>query len=478
MVGRRHVGMHVGIRAELRCIAFDHRFAQRLAVGRNVERVAFRLHRRHRALQRVEHRKIGRRAGIAAVGREVEQHDRNLARSPFGAAQAHDARHALGQHVGALGAHMHVAAFGFVFERAMALAAFARNTGPVGATAEHDGARRPVEFRDRHHNGAFDRQQTAARRTPLLECLELDRMGGQIRYVEGRENFFGCLGVVVGRAADQRESGEGHDRIDDRATVLAEEFFDGWALVESACEDRHHAQAARFEGSDRAVVVARIVRQQIRAQHEQADCAANGTRGCGQQICPLAQAALHARVVDADIRIVDGRLRIHGVAQIAPCAVRVAPDQQTHHVREIGFRASEPVLQHQEISAHVLCRAGDEAQQLGQLAQHLHLPFARGLAGLALAAQALQPRDSAKRLFAHVEFADARELHDLARRQAAHDRVAFFAPRQEIRHHGAHMVFQEQHGRHDDVGARDVFLAAFERFFVRTPFVGGVDCEG
>ena len=50
---------------------------------------------------------------------------------------------------------------------------------------------------------------------PLLERLELDGMGGEIRDVEFGEDFVGRLGVVVGGAADQREAGQRNQRVDD-----------------------------------------------------------------------------------------------------------------------------------------------------------------------------------------------------------------------------------------------------------------------
>ena len=55
----------------------------------------------------------------------------------------------------------------------------------------------------------------------------------------------------------------------------------------------------------------------------------------------------------------------------------IAIDQRPDHRDDILFRSCQPVLQREEIGAHILRGAGDEAQDLGQAAQHLHLPRAR-----------------------------------------------------------------------------------------------------
>ena len=79
-----------------------------------------------------------------------------------------------------------------------------------------------------------------------------------------------------------------------------------------------------------------------------------------------------------------------------------------------SFGARQPILQRQEIGAHVLRGARNETQQLRQLPQHLHLALAAGARAIAVAAQPLEPGDRAERLAAHVELADPRQPHDFA----------------------------------------------------------------
>ena len=50
--------------------------------------------------------------------------------------------------------------------------------------------------------------------------LELDGMGGEIGHVETRKRFDRRFGIVVGRAADQREPGKVDDRIDRGLAIL------------------------------------------------------------------------------------------------------------------------------------------------------------------------------------------------------------------------------------------------------------------
>ena len=64
------------------------------------------------------------------------------------------------------------------------------------------------------------------RREQLLKALELQRCHGHIGHVEPAQNLFRRPGIVVGRAADQRETGQRDHRIDLRAALVEEVFFD------------------------------------------------------------------------------------------------------------------------------------------------------------------------------------------------------------------------------------------------------------
>ena len=140
--------------------------------------------------------------------------------------------------------------------------------------------------------------------------------------------------------------------------------------------------------------------------------------------------------------------------------------------------AGEPILQRQEIGAHVLGAARDEAQDLRDAPQHRHLLARREASFLPPPPRSRLSREIAPRSAAvHAERAEPRQLDDLARRHAADDGVAGLAARLERRQHRLDVVLHEQHGGDDDVGLRDVRAAAFERFRIASPLGGGVQGE-
>ena len=154
---------------------------------------------------------------------------------------------------------------------AVPLAACAWRIGAVGAAAEDGRPRRAVKFGDRDHDGALHRHEPALVGAPLLQCLELDRVRGDVGNIELRQDFLGALRVVIGRTAHEREAGERHERVDGRLAVLHEIALDGLARVETAGEDRDDVQPAPLEGLDHAVVMKRVPRQHVRAHDEHAD---------------------------------------------------------------------------------------------------------------------------------------------------------------------------------------------------------------
>ena len=104
--------------------------------------------------------------------------------------------------------------------------------------AEHDAADGAVEFRDRDHHGGLDRVKPTPRAFPFFQRLELHGLGGEIGHVQLGQSLLGTLGVVVGRAAHEREAAERNHRIDDRQPILHEEPFDGGPLVEACRKGR------------------------------------------------------------------------------------------------------------------------------------------------------------------------------------------------------------------------------------------------
>ena len=466
--------MHVGLRAVAQRVAVDDAFAKVVHAVRHLDRVALALHGRHGVEQRLEHRQEGGGAGVAGVRREVEDHGGDLALGALRAAQVDQLAHARGQQVGALDATVHVVAVHHILEGAGMRAAGAGDVLGAATPAEHHRAGGAVELGDRDHHGRLDRQQPARRAAPLVERLELDRGHGEIGHVEFGQDVFGRLRVVVGRATDQRKTGQRNDGVDGRPAVIEEERVDRGARVEAGCKARHHPQTARFHGGDHAVVVVGIAGQQVRPHQQQADAAALAGGGHAGQVGELGgHAGRHARVVDAELGVFNRRLRLDDAAQHLARAVGIAVDQELHHVRDVRFRARQPVLQGQEIGAHVLRGARDEAQDLRQPAQHLHLLRTGGgfdarfvALGFGLATQALEHRHRPSGRRAHVELAHAGELHHLGGRHGADHRIAMVAARFQRRQHRQEMFFHEQHGGDDDVATGDVGVAAVERRLV------------
>ena len=97
--------------------------------------------------------------------------------------------------------------------------------------------------------------------------------------------------------------------------------------------------------------------------------------------------------------------------------------------------SSEPasqILQRQEIGAHVLRRARNEAQDLRDAPQHRHLAGRRRVPPFFLPPRNRFSSAMTPARLVHPELAEASELDDLAGRHAADDGVAIVAPRLEI----------------------------------------------
>ncbi len=461
MLVGRNAGDHVGVGTEACGISLGDARAQLVDRGRHVDAVARGLHGGERVVQRRIDRQIRRGAGAAGIRREIEQHDRDLALGTGRGTQCDQLGNPRRQHRGPLGMNSHVAV----------IAARRRR----GAAAEGHRPDRAVEFRDRDHHGGLDRHQPARIALPLLEGLEFNRMRRDVRHIERRQNFFRCARIVVGGPADQREAGQGDDRVDDRPVALHEVALDRRPRIEPAGEGGQHPQAFRLQRGDDAVVVSGVAGEHVGPHHQQSHHA--GLAAPRQMLDAFADPLPRLRMIEPDVGIMHRRRRPEPAAQPCARAVGVAVDQHSDQVREVLLRAREPVLQREEIGAHVLRLAGNEAQQPRQLAQHLHLALTARTPAGAVAAQPLEPPDRAQRFFAHVEFAEPGQLDDLAGRHAAQHRVAVVPARNQRRHDGADVILQKQHGADDDVAARDVGTAARERRLIFTPLVGRMNVE-
>ena len=158
-------------------------------------------------------------------------------------------------------------------------------------------------------------------------------------------------------------------------------------------------------------------------------------------------------------------------------SICVAVDQEADEIDDVILGAGQQILQSEEIGAHVLRPARDEAQDLRNAPQQRHLAGAARFLLIAAATQALQHGDDAALGAVHLELAESRELDDLAGRHAADHGVAAIAARFEPWQHRLDVVLHEQHGDDDDVGSVDVGAAAFERGAVAAPIGGGVEGE-
>jgi hypothetical protein len=194
-------------------------------------------------------------------------------------------------------------------------------------------------------------------------------------------------------------------------------------------------------------------------------------------------------VIDTHFGVFGGGQYLGFPAQPGARAVGIAVHQQLHHLHEVVLGAGQPVLQGEEVGPHVLCGARDEAQDLGQSAQHLHLLRAGGglafgaavavdVVAFALAPHALEHRHEAAGGRAHVEFAHARELHHLGGGHGADHGVARVTPRFQRRQDRQEVVLHEQHGGDYDVAARDVVQRALQGGGVVGPFRRGVRAQG
>ena len=297
-------------------------------------------------------------------------------------------------------------------------------------------------------------------------------MGGDIGNVELREDFFRRLGVVIGGAAHEGETHQRHHGVDGGLAVLHEELFDGRTSVKASRESGDHPQAPRFQRRDHAVIVTGVARQHIGAHEQQAHGRLGRALGRRQLASVFSDNAIHTRMIDADLGIFHGRQDFHLAAQVAARAIGVAIHQIENEVHHVLFGARQPILHGEEIGAHILRRTGDEAQDLRQAPQHLHLVRA-GAGGLFLgAAQLLQQGHGAIGGRAHVELADAGQLGHFSSGQRAQHGVALGAARVEDRQQRREMIFHEEHGVDDDVALPDVIEAALQRHRIRRKFGG------
>ena len=407
-----NANMDVGQRAIGLGVALDHSHTERVRALRQVDAIAGALHRLQGVEHRLEHRQIRRSARIAGVGREIEDNHGDLALGPLGPTQRHPFSDPCGQRRSTLNTGEHVLLAVTLVEAALAVTSGAVTARRSGASTEHHRHGGAVEFRDRHHDGALDRQQAPLGTTPVHQILELDRVSGDVGDIQLRQDLGGGLGVVVGGAAHQREPGQRDHGVDPGHAIANEELVNRLTGVESRGKHRQHIEPLGLECGQNAVVVLGVAGQEIRPQHQNAH-GASSLRGSRQQGLVVADAALDARVVDADLGVIHWGLGFDTAAPHTTRAVGVAIHQRPHEVEHIVFGATQPILQSQEIGARILCRARNETQNLRQATQHLHLLGAALGRVATVATELLEQSHGRAGRAAHVELADAGELDHL-----------------------------------------------------------------
>ena len=254
MIFRADRVQDVGLLTITFAVAFENGRAKRIDRGRHVHVVAILLQPPQRVVKRLEHRQIRCGADRPSIRRKAVKHD---ADPPLGGrklAQNDLACHTRGQPLAALGIGHHVA--------------IAARGGPA---AKNHGVRCAVDLGQGHHHRRFDRRQTARGSAPGFEGLELDRVRRMVGHVERAQRVLCGGSIVVGRATDEAEPGQGHQGINARAVLVPEEAVDRGAGIQSRREGGDNAQALCFERLDHAVIMGGVSGQHVGAHNKQAD---------------------------------------------------------------------------------------------------------------------------------------------------------------------------------------------------------------
>ena len=229
-----------------------------------------------------------------------------------------------------------------------------------------------------------------------------------------------------------------------------------------------------------------VARQQIRTQQQQADGGLVFAAVAGQLAELFADALFHLRVVQAHLGVFDRVFRLGQRAQGLAWTLGVAVHQGFDQVFDVVFRPGQPIAHGQKEQAQVLRGARNEAQQLGQAAQHGHLfgpstgggaGFCTGVFVFGAGAQLFQQSHQAAGFAAHHQFAHACELGDLRCRHDAHHGIAMRAPRLQGIEHRQEVVFHEQHGDDHDVGLRHGGQTGGQRGVAVAPGRGAVGLQ-
>ena len=253
--------MHLGI-------ALQQAFSQLIHAGGHLHGITLLGQALQGVVQGFEHRQERGGADVSGLGREIEQHDRQFALGTGFAAHRDPTRDPLGEHVDALKARMHVVVLRVCIKRARLCATLTLAACGTGATCKDGGGGGAVQFGDRHHDGALHRQQTALGLCPLVDRLKFQRMGAHIRHVQLFEQGLCGLGIVVSGPAHQGKSRQGEQGVDLGLTLAHEKLLHCRSRIQATGKRGDDPKAARLAGLDHRVIVCRVAREQVRAQHQ------------------------------------------------------------------------------------------------------------------------------------------------------------------------------------------------------------------
>ena len=185
----------------------------------------------------------------------------------------------------------------------------------------------------------------------------------QIRHVEGFEHLLGSIGVVIGRATHQRETGKRDHCINNGFSPVHKEGFYRGPRIEPRRKGGNDAQTPRLKRLDHRIVMGAVARQRIGTHQQNTDRTSDRFfGGLTQHFRVIGNAIGQALMVETSVGVLERWLVGKGVASTGMRIACVAIDQKRHHPTQIGLGPGQPVLQGQKISANILRRARNETQ--------------------------------------------------------------------------------------------------------------------
>ena len=249
---------------------------------------------------------------LPAFGGKLKSTVATLRSARSRAAQVDQPADARGQHVGALDAAVHVVRAADVLELAAVRAAGAGDVARAAAAAEDHRAGRAVELGDRDHHRRLDRQQAARRARPTGRASGTRRVGGEVGHVEPRQDL---LGAPWHRCRPGRRRARSRSATPPRRSSAGRRR--GRRLRSPGARRGRWRRPGSRAG--RALPAPRSRRRsgrRCRPAGRSAAAAGRPCRACRWSPRAAARRAarpcarLHARVIEADLGVLDRRVRL------------------------------------------------------------------------------------------------------------------------------------------------------------------------